>query len=96
MVVVAPPTNSKRRKPHERRIRFPAAEEGDGHGESHGAEDEPGTQARADGQEHEVVDLAPEAVTRLFDAFLERSAPDTPDRAALLDNPLVPFGGVDR
>jgi len=41
-------------------------------------------------------DLAPEAVTRLFDAFLERSAPDTPDRAALLDNPLVPFGGVDR
>jgi G3E family GTPase len=41
-------------------------------------------------------DLAPEAVTRLFDAFLERRAPDTPDRAALLDNPLVPFGGVDR
>ena len=41
-------------------------------------------------------DLDPEAVTRLFDAFLERRAPDTPDRAALLDNPLVPFGGVDR
>jgi G3E family GTPase len=41
-------------------------------------------------------DLAPEAVTRLFDAFLEQRAPDTPDRAALLDNPLVPFGGVDR
>src|SRR5436309_1166930 len=41
-------------------------------------------------------DLEPEAVTRLFDAFLERRAPDTPDRAALLDNPLVPFGGVDR
>jgi G3E family GTPase len=41
-------------------------------------------------------DLAPEAVTRLFDAFLERRAPDTPDRAALLENPLVPFGGVDR
>jgi G3E family GTPase len=41
-------------------------------------------------------DLAPEAVTRLFDAFLERRAPDTPDRAALFDNPLVPFGGVDR
>jgi len=41
-------------------------------------------------------DLAPEAITRLFDAFLERRAPDTPDRAALFDNPLVPFGGVDR
>jgi G3E family GTPase len=41
-------------------------------------------------------DLAPEAVMRLFDAFLERRAPDTPDRTALLDNPLVPFGGVDR
>jgi G3E family GTPase len=41
-------------------------------------------------------DLAPAAVTRLFDAFLERRAPDTPDRAALFDNPLVPFGGVDR
>jgi G3E family GTPase len=41
-------------------------------------------------------DLNPEAVTRLFDAFLERRAPDTPDRAALFDNPLVPFGGVDR
>ncbi len=41
-------------------------------------------------------DLAPQAVTRLFEAFLNRSAPDSPDRAALLDNPLVPFGGVDR
>jgi G3E family GTPase len=41
-------------------------------------------------------DLPPEAITRLFDAFLERRAPDTPDRAALLDNPLVPFGGIDR
>jgi G3E family GTPase len=41
-------------------------------------------------------DLAPEAVTRLFDAFLERRAPDTPDRAAVFDNPLVPFGGIDR
>jgi hypothetical protein len=36
-------------------------------------------------------DLDPEAVTRLFDAFLERRAPDTPDRAALFDNPLVPL-----
>ena len=41
-------------------------------------------------------DLEPQAVTRLFDAFLDRSAPDRPDRAALTDNPLVPFGGVDR
>jgi hypothetical protein len=32
----------------------------------------------------------------LFDAFLGRLAPDRPDRAALTDNPLVPFGGRDR
>ena len=36
------------------------------------------------------------AVTRLFDAFLGRSAPDRPDRAAFVDNPLIPFGGLDR
>ena len=41
-------------------------------------------------------DLAPEAVTRLFDAFMNRAAPDRPDRAALVDNPLTPFGGADR
>ena len=41
-------------------------------------------------------DLDPNAVKRLFDAFLGAGAPDQPDRAALLDNPLVPFGGVDR
>jgi G3E family GTPase len=41
-------------------------------------------------------DLDPDAVKRLFDAFLGASAPDQPDRAALLDNPLVPFGGPDR
>ena len=41
-------------------------------------------------------DLDPSAVTKLFDAFLGRAAPDQPDRAALFDNPLVPFGGVDR
>jgi G3E family GTPase len=41
-------------------------------------------------------DLAPQAVTKLFEAFLNRPAPDSPDRGALLDNPLVPFGGVDR
>ncbi len=41
-------------------------------------------------------DLDPNAVKRLFDAFLGAGAPDQQDRAALLDNPLVPFGGVDR
>jgi G3E family GTPase len=42
-------------------------------------------------------DLDPAAVRRLFDAFIgARAAPDQPDRAALVDNPLVPFGGLDR
>jgi G3E family GTPase len=41
-------------------------------------------------------DLEPQAIARLFDAFLGRSAPDQPDRAALIDNPLTPFGGADR
>jgi G3E family GTPase len=41
-------------------------------------------------------DLDPDAVKRLFDAFLGAGAPDQPDRTALLDNPLIPFGGVDR
>ena len=41
-------------------------------------------------------DLPADEVQRLFDAFLNRSAPDQPDRAALFDNPLVPFGGRDR
>jgi G3E family GTPase len=41
-------------------------------------------------------DLRAGEVTPLFDALLNRSAPDQPDRAALLDNPLVPFGGRDR
>jgi G3E family GTPase len=42
-------------------------------------------------------DLDPAAVRRLFDAFIGAgAAPDRPDRAALLDNPLVPFGGLDR
>jgi G3E family GTPase len=40
-------------------------------------------------------DLSAGEVRPLFDAFLNRSAPDQPDRAALLDNPLVPFGGLD-
>jgi hypothetical protein len=41
-------------------------------------------------------DLDPDAVRKLFEAFVGASAPDQPDRAALLDNPLVPFGGRDR
>jgi G3E family GTPase len=41
-------------------------------------------------------DVEPSAVRALFDAFLDAAAPDRPDRAALLDNPLVPFGGRDR
>jgi G3E family GTPase len=40
-------------------------------------------------------DLEPGAVRALFDAFIGATAPDRPDRAALLDNPLVPFGGLD-
>jgi G3E family GTPase len=41
-------------------------------------------------------DLRAGEVTPLFDALLNRSVPDQPDRAALLDNPLAPFGGRDR
>jgi G3E family GTPase len=41
-------------------------------------------------------DLEPEGVKQLFDAFLGATTPDRADRAALLDNPLVPFGGPDR
>jgi G3E family GTPase len=41
-------------------------------------------------------DLDPGVVRRLFDAFLGAGGTDQPDRAALTDNPLVPFGGVDR
>jgi G3E family GTPase len=43
-----------------------------------------------------VRDIAPRTITGLFDALLGRIAPDQPDRAAIEDNPLVPFGGVDR
>jgi len=38
-------------------------------------------------------DLPQRTVRELFDAFIGVVAPDRPDRAALLDNPLVPFGG---
>jgi len=38
-------------------------------------------------------DLPQRTVSDLFDAFIGVSKPDQPDRAALTDNPLVPFGG---
>ena len=38
-------------------------------------------------------DLPQRTVRELFEAFLGVAAPDRPDRAALIDNPLVPFGG---
>jgi len=41
-------------------------------------------------------ELEPEAVTKLFDVFLNRAAVDQPDRTALLENPLLPLGGIDR
>lgn len=43
-----------------------------------------------------VRDIEPRKIRELFDAFLGEAAPDRPDRAALTDNPLVPFGGIDR
>jgi len=41
-------------------------------------------------------DLPECTVRELFEAFLGAAAVDRPDRAALTDNPLVPFGGADR
>ena len=41
-------------------------------------------------------DLPEATVRELFEAFLGTASVDRPDRAALTDNPLVPFGGVDR
>ncbi len=38
-------------------------------------------------------DLPERIVRELFEAFLGVAAPDRPDRAALTDNPLIPFGG---
>lgn len=43
-----------------------------------------------------VRDIAEERIRELFNAFLSAVGPDRPDRAALVDNPLVPFGGIDR
>jgi len=40
-------------------------------------------------------DIEEQTIRSLFDAFLNTARPDQPDRAALLDNPLVPFGGMD-
>ena len=41
-------------------------------------------------------DLPERTVRELFEAFMGAAAPDRPDRAALVDNPLIPFGGLDR
>ena len=38
-------------------------------------------------------DLPERTVRNLFEAFLGVAAPDRPDRAALTENPLIPFGG---
>ena len=43
-----------------------------------------------------VRDIAPKTIQGLFDAFMDKPRLDQPDRAAIVDNPLVPFGGVDR
>jgi G3E family GTPase len=43
-----------------------------------------------------VRDIEPRVITELFNALLGPIAPDRPDRAAIADNPLVPFGGIDR
>jgi len=41
-------------------------------------------------------DLPERTVRELFEAFIGAPALDRPDRAALTDNPLTPFGGADR
>jgi G3E family GTPase len=42
-----------------------------------------------------VDDIPQRAVEDLFNAFLGLAKADSPDREALTDNPLVPFGGAD-
>ena len=42
-----------------------------------------------------VNDTDPRQIEALFNAFLGKAQIDQPDRAALTDNPLVPFGGAD-
>jgi G3E family GTPase len=41
-------------------------------------------------------DIEERTIRELFAAFLGAAALDRPDRAALTDNPLIPFGGADR
>ena len=41
-------------------------------------------------------DLPEATVRELFEAFIGAAGIDRPDKAALTDNPLVPFGGLDR
>ena len=41
-------------------------------------------------------DIEERTIRELFAAFLGAVALDRPDRAALTDNPLIPFGGADR
>jgi G3E family GTPase len=41
-------------------------------------------------------DIEPQTIRALFEAFLGAARVDQPDRAAIVDNPLVPFGGLDR
>jgi G3E family GTPase len=41
-------------------------------------------------------DLPERTIRELFEAFLGAPGIDRPDRAALAENPLVPFGGIDR
>jgi G3E family GTPase len=41
-------------------------------------------------------DIDPRLIREMFAAFVGTVTADRPDRAALLDNPLVPFGGADR
>jgi G3E family GTPase len=42
-----------------------------------------------------VNDTDPRQIEDLFNAFLGKAQIDRPDRVALTDNPLVPFGGAD-
>jgi G3E family GTPase len=42
-----------------------------------------------------VNEIPQRAIEDLFNAFLGVARPDQPDRAALTDNPLTPFGGAD-
>jgi G3E family GTPase len=43
-----------------------------------------------------VRDIESRTVNGLFEALFGKVAADQADRAAIIDNPLVPFGGIDR